>query len=140
MTYCCESWTLRKKEETRLVAFEIKGLRKILQVSLRAKKTNEWVLNKAESWRKEGTVRRCQSKEAGILWSHHEETRELPGERDNARNNARCMKARRQRTAWMDNIKTWTGLLVEESIRMTEDRDKWRKYVHGVAKPRIEYG
>ena len=26
----------------------------------------------------------------------------------------------RQRTAWMDNIKTWTGLHVEESIRMTE--------------------
>jgi len=38
----------------------------------------------------------------------------------------------------MDNIKTWTGLSVEESIRMTEDRDKWRKYVHGVANPRIE--
>jgi len=27
-----------------------------------------------------------------ILWSHHEETRELPGERDNARNNARCVQ------------------------------------------------
>ena len=40
----------------------------------------------------------------------------------------------------MDNIKTWTGLSVEESIRMTEDRDKWRKYVHGVANPRIEDG
>jgi len=38
----------------------------------------------------------------------------------------------RPRTAWMDNIKTWTGLPVEESIRMTGDRDKWRKYVHGV--------
>jgi len=38
----------------------------------------------------------------------------------------------------MDDIKTWTGLSVEESIRMTEDRDKWRKYVHshGVAEPR----
>jgi len=36
----------------------------------------------------------------------------------------------------MDNIKTWTGLSVEESIRITEDRDKWRKYVYGVAKPR----
>ena len=35
----------------------------------------------------------------------------------------------RPRTAWMDNIKTWTGLPVEESVRMTEDRDKWRKYV-----------
>ena len=46
----------------------------------------------------------------------------------------------RPRTAWMDNIKTWTGLSVEESIRMTEGRDKWRKYVHGVANPRIEDG
>jgi len=36
-------------------------------------------------------------------------------------------------TAWMDNIKTWTGLSVEESIRMTEDRNKRRKYVHSVA-------
>jgi len=33
--------------------------------------------------------------EANLLWSHHEETRELPGERDNARNNARCTKARK---------------------------------------------
>jgi len=30
-----------------------------------------------------------------MLWSHHERTRELPGERDNARNNARCMQARK---------------------------------------------
>ena len=33
----------------------------------------------------------------------------------------------RPRTAWMDNINMWTGLSVEESVRMTEDRDKWRK-------------
>ena len=46
-------------------------------------------------WSKEGTVRHCQSKEASILWSHHEETRELPGERNNARNNARCTQARK---------------------------------------------
>jgi len=44
----------------------------------------------------------------------------------------------RPRTAWMDNIMTWTGLTMEEPIRMAEDRDKWRKYVHGVANPRIE--
>ena len=40
----------------------------------------------------------------------------------------------------MDNIKTWTGLSVEESVKMTEDRDKWRKHVHGVANTRIEDG
>ena len=37
-----------------------------------------------QSWSKEGTVRHCQSTEASILWSHHDETRESPGERDNA--------------------------------------------------------
>jgi len=34
---------------------------------------------------------------------------EMPGAR----------RRRRPRTAWMDNINTWTGLPVEESIRMT---------------------
>ena len=67
-------------------------------------------------------------------------TRELLGERDNARNMPGARRRERPRTAWMDNIKTWIGLSVEESIRMTEDMDKWRKYVHGVANPRIEDG
>jgi len=49
-------------------------------------------------------------------------------------------RRRRPRTAWMDNIKTWTELSVEESVRRIEKRDKWRKYAHGVANPRIEDG
>jgi len=40
----------------------------------------------------------------------------------------------------MDNIKMWTGLPVEESVRMTEDRDKWRKYVYDVTNPEIKDG
>jgi len=36
-TYGYESWTLRKNEETRFDAFEMKGLRKILRVSWTAK-------------------------------------------------------------------------------------------------------
>jgi len=86
-TYGCESWTLRKNEETRLDAFELKGLRRILRVSWTAKKTNEWVLNKA------GVKRELL--DSVKARSHHEETRELPGERHNARNNARCTKARK---------------------------------------------
>jgi len=39
--------------------------------------------------------RHRESKQDSILWSHHEETRELPRERDNARNNARCTQARK---------------------------------------------
>jgi len=51
-TYDCESRTLRKIEETRLGAFEMKGLEKIPSVSWTAKKTNKWVLNKAGVKRK----------------------------------------------------------------------------------------
>ena len=40
--------------------------------------------------------------------------------------------------ARMDNIKTWTRFPMEESIRLTEDIDEWRKYVHGVANARID--
>jgi len=44
-TYGCESWTLKKNEETRLDAFEMKELKKILWVSWTAK--SKWVLNKS---------------------------------------------------------------------------------------------
>ena len=50
----------QKNEETRLDAFEMKGLKKILWVSWTAKKTNEWVLNKA------GVKRELLDKEASI--------------------------------------------------------------------------
>ena len=118
------------------------GQIRALLVFVVSEKTNKlWVFNKAGV--RKGTIKDCRSKEASILWSHHEVTRELPEERDNARNNARCTVRRRgrPRIAWMDNIKTWTGFTMEESIRIAEDcRDKWRKYVHGVVNPRIDDG
>jgi len=43
--------------------------------------------------------------------------------------------------AWINNISTWsTKLTMKGSIRMTNDTEQWRKYVHGVANPRIEDG
>ena len=45
-TYGCESWTVRKNEETRLDAIKMKGLRKILRVSCTAKKQMSGFLTK----------------------------------------------------------------------------------------------
>jgi len=53
----------------------MKGLRKILHVSWIAKKTNEWVLNKA------GVKRELLDT--------------VPGERNNTRNDTRCTQARK---------------------------------------------
>jgi len=46
-TYGCESWTLRKANETRIKAFEMKCLRFVLRISWTEKRTNEWVLQSA---------------------------------------------------------------------------------------------
>ena len=136
--YCCERWTLRKNEETRLDAFEMKGLRKILRVSWTAKKANEWVLNKA------GVKRELLDTVKARKLAYYGHTMRKQGnclEKEIMQGTMPGARRRgRPHTAWMDNIKTWIGLPVEESIRMTEDRDKWRKYVHGVANPRIEDG
>jgi len=118
-TYGCESWTLRKNDETCLDAFEMKGLRK----TLTAKKTNEWVLNKAGVKRELLNIAKAMK----LAYCGHTMRKQgsclekeiMPGTMAGARRRGR------PRTAWKDNIKTWTGLLVEESIKMTDDRDKW---------------
>jgi len=137
----CESWTLRMNEETRIEAFEMKGLRKFLGVSWTAKKTNKWVLNKAgvkrelldtASARKLAYYGHTMRKQWNCL-----EKEILQGTMPGARRRGR------PRTAGLDRQHqdvARPGRPVEESIRMTEDRDKWRKYVHGVANPRIEDG
>jgi len=46
----------------------------------------------------------------------------------------------RLRTAWINNISKWTKPTVEGSVRMTNDRDQRRKYVHGMTNPWMEDG
>jgi len=96
-------------------------LRKILQVSWTAKKTNEWDLNKA------GVKRELLDTIKARKLAYYDHTMRKQGnwlEKEIMQGTMPGARRRgRPRTAWMDNIKTWTGLPVEESVRMTEDRD-----------------
>src|ERR1043165_6507758 len=80
-TYGCESWTIKKREEERIEAFEMKGLRQILRVSWRERKTNEWVL---ETTGVERSLLNSikSSKETRILWPSDEKKWRLFGKRD----------------------------------------------------------
>ena len=90
-------------------------------------KTNEWVLNKA------GVKRELLNTVKARKLAYYGHTVRKQGsclEKEIVQGTMLDARRRgRPRTAWVDNIKTWTGLPVEESIRMTEDRDKWRKYM-----------
>jgi len=100
----------------------MKGLRMILRVSWTAKKTNEWVLNKT------GVKRQLLDTVKARKLAYYSHTVRKQGScLDKEVMQGTIPGARRRgrpRTAWTDNIKTWTGLSVEESIRMTRDRDK----------------
>jgi len=140
VTYGCESWTLRKNEETRLEDCKMKGLRKILMCFVGSKEKK--LAGSQQSWSKEGiTVRYCQSEEASILWSHHGHTMRKQGdclEKEIMQGTMPGVHRRgRPRTAWIDNIKSWTGLSLEESIRMTEDRDKGDKWSTSMVWPTL---
>ena len=95
-----------------------------MRVSWTAKKTNEWVFNKAEVKRelldavKASNLAYCghTTRKQGSCLEKEIMQGTMPGAR----------RRGRPRTAWMDNINAWTGLSVEESIRM--EMEKWRKY------------
>jgi hypothetical protein len=137
-TYGCEAWTVKKDEEQRLAAFEMKGLRQFLRVSWTAKKTNEWVLEKAGTERDLlAAVRRRKLAYYGHVMRKTGESLEkeimqgtMPGSRARGR----------PRMSWMDNVRTWTNLNTGELIRKVEDRVKWRQFARSAANPRIEEG
>ena len=103
----------------------MKAPNKILRVSWTAKNTNEWVLHKARvkielldtvNARKLAYYGHTIRKQGSCL-----EKEILQVAMSGARRRGRLCTTR------MDSIKTWAGLPVKESIRMTEDRDKWRR-------------
>jgi len=103
-----------RMKKTRFDVFEMKKLRKTLRVSWSAKK-KEWILNIAGA-KKEllDTVKARKLAYYGYTMRKHGSCLEkeiMQGTMPGARRRGR------PRTAWMDSIKTWIGLPVEESIR-----------------------
>jgi len=85
-----------KAEETRLDAFEMKGLRKNSAGFVDSKETNEWVLNKAGV--KKELLDTVKARKLAYCGHTMRKLGELPG--DNARNNSRFTQARKTTHGW----------------------------------------
>jgi len=136
--YGCESWTVKKSDEERINAFEMKCLRRVLRVAWTEKRTNEWVLKKAGvdrmllsniKERKMGYYGHIIRKKGNCLEKDLIQGT-MPGGRGRGRPSMK----------WMDNIRDWTGMTMEQIMRSTEDRQEWRRIVHDAANPRCEDG
>jgi len=81
--------------------------------------TNEWVLNKA------GVKRKLLETVKTRKLAYYGHTTRKQGERDNTRNNARCTQARKATHGLDGQHQDVDRTPLEESIRVTEERDKW---------------
>jgi len=125
--YGNEGWTLRRKEEKYIEAFEMWCYRSLLKIPWTQHKTNEWILGKLKVDRelldrgkslKFGfyghTTRKYESVEKEMV------QRCVPGYRNRGR----------QRRRWTDDITEWTGMKINEASAAAEDRDRWRGILH----------
>jgi len=101
--------------------------------TIAAKKTNEWVPNKA------GVKRELlDTVKARTLACYGHTVRKQRSCLEKDRNNVRCTQARKT-THGLDGQRQDVDRTPRGRVSQN-DGDKWRKYVHGVANPRIEDG
>ena len=127
--YSCETCTLHAETERRIQAFETKCVRRLLRISYRENKTNEFVRSKVNFMAGEQEPLQASSHckmEKDVSWYGHIIRHDslgktilqctLKGERRRAR----------QQKCWSDNIKDWTSLTMPELLRVASNRDEWK--------------
>ena len=137
LLYACESWTMNKKDEQRLRAFEMKTYRRLLGITWREKKTNEWVL--AEMNRLSGRnlesfvemVRKRKFKFFGhMMRADGLERAVIEGGMEGRRERGR------PQGSWLNNLKDWSGKRGAELGVMARNRERWRIEVGQWVHPR----
>jgi hypothetical protein len=127
--YACESWTLTADLEKRIQATEMRCFRKILGISYKDHVTNEEVRRRIRQAIGPHEDLLTTVKKRKLQWYGHVSRTSgiaktiLQGTVQGGR------KRGRQKKRWEDNIREWTGLSVNDSLRKTENREEWRKLV-----------
>ncbi|GFS18977.1 endonuclease-reverse transcriptase [Elysia marginata] len=127
LTCGCETWTLLTDTERRIQAFENKCLRKLLRISYKDHVTNESVREIVVACVGPQEPLLATVKRRKLAWFGHVTRHDslsktiLQGTVEGKRRRGR------QKKAWCDNIKEWTGMAMYELVRSASDRDAWRQ-------------
>lgn len=128
LTYASETWTMTKKDQSRIQAIDMKFLRSTIQKTRRDKIRNEEIRDKLNMEKLQDTIDNSRIKWMGHIMRMEEER--LPKQ-------ALKLKGRgkrplgRPRKRWLDQVKedvekrgvTWQDIV---EGRMWQDRDRWR--------------
>jgi len=126
-SYGCEGWTPRKQDQRRIEAFEMWCYRRPLRVSWTQRKTNEWVL--LELGEKRQLLKDIKTRK--IRYYEHVMRKDSCLEKDIIQGHVNGRRSPgRQRRRWVEDITEWTGLQINEAVRVTEDRQRWHNVLH----------
>ncbi len=127
LLYGCESWILDQSSAKKLKAYEMKAFRRLLGITWKQRKMNEYV------WRKlvEEDVETEPEKLLVII-----KRRKLKffGHQIRAGRMTKVLiqgnvNGKRLRANWFDDLKGWSELGLNEMSRRAEDRRRWREDV-----------
>ena len=122
LLYGSETWTLNKNLEKKIEAFEMWVFRRMGKISWTEKKTNKEV---CAMLRVQPTILRtikCRKLQYfGHIKRHNNICKHI------MEGNIEGKRARgRQRRTWLDDIKDWTNLSVQECNSQAKNRERWR--------------